>query len=490
MAEALDILLVNPGGTRKKVYQTDNLKNNLPAIEPPFWAALTAGFLRKRGHNVRILDANAENLTHEETAERIKVLNPRFADIIVYGQQPSASTQLMGEAIGLVKELKNSGLNAKIIISGPHPSALPKRTLIETESDFVAEGEGFYTLLGLLENNELSKIPGLWYRKDGKILFNPRAEIIKDVTSELSEVAWDLLPMDKYLAHNWHCLDDLGSRNRYASIYTTLGCPYNCSFCCIQAPFKAHSYREFSPEWVLRQIDMLVKDYNVKNIKFIDELFVLNPEHFIPIADGLIKRDYRVNIWAYARIDTVKEEYLEKLKKAGFNWFALGIESGNEGVRKSVQKGRFDQANIYDVVKKIKDAGINIIGNYMFGLPDDDFDTMQQTLNLAQDLNCEFANFYSVMAYPGSRLYNEAVEKGLKLPESWIGYSQHSYECLPLSTSKISAKEVLKFRDYAFDAYHKNPRYLNMIEKKFGIEARKHIEEMTQHKLKRKLLGD
>lgn len=490
MTDKLDILLVNTGSTRKKVYQTDNLNNNLPAIEPPFWAAITASFLRKKGYNVMILDANAENLTHEETAERIKLLNPLFVDIIVYGQQPSASTQLMGEAISLVKELKSKELNAKIVVSGPHPSALPKRTLIETGSDFVAEGEGFYTLLGLLENNELSKIPGLWYWDSGKIFSNPRAELIADLTSELGDAAWDLLPMNKYLAHNWHCLDDLGSRNRYASIYTTLGCPYNCSFCCIQAPFKAHSYREFSPEWVLRQIDILVKDYNVKNIKFIDELFVLNPEHFIPIADGLIKRNYGVNIWAYARIDTVKEEYLEKLKRAGFNWLALGIESGNEGVRKSVQKGRFDQTNIYDTVKKIKDAGINIIGNYMFGLPDDDFGTMQQTLNLAQDLNCEFANFYSVMAYPGSKLYNEAVEKGLKLPESWIGYSQHSYECQPLPTSKISAKEVLEFRDYAFDAYHKNPRYLNMIEKKFGIEARRHIEEMAKDKLKRRLLDN
>ena len=210
----------------------------------------------------------------------------------------------------------------------------------------------------------------------------------------------------------------------------------------------------------------------------------------MPIAEGLIERDYGVNIWAYARIDTVKEEHLEKLKKAGFNWLALGIESGNDGVRKSVHKGRFDQINIHDVVKKIRNAGINVIGNYMFGLPEDDLGTMQQTLSLAQELNCEFANFYSVMAYPGSRLYNEAVEKGLKLPSSWIGYSQHSYECQPLPTNKISAKEVLEFRDYAFNEYYKNPDYLNMIEKKFGIEARKNILEMTNHKLKRKLLGN
>src|SRR3989338_11346594 len=98
-----DLLLVNAGNTRKKVYQ--DLSKSFSAIEPPFWAALTAGFLRKRGYNVAILDANAENLTHEETAERIKILNPRLVDIIVYGQQPSASTQLMGEVLSLTKEI-------------------------------------------------------------------------------------------------------------------------------------------------------------------------------------------------------------------------------------------------------------------------------------------------------------------------------------------------------------------------------------------------
>src|SRR3989338_1976391 len=102
--DKIDLLLVNIGGSiRKKVYQ--NLSKSFSAIEPPFWAALTAGFLMKRGYNLGILDANAENLTHEETAERIKILNPRLVDIIVYGQQPSASTQLMGEVLSLTKEI-------------------------------------------------------------------------------------------------------------------------------------------------------------------------------------------------------------------------------------------------------------------------------------------------------------------------------------------------------------------------------------------------
>jgi anaerobic magnesium-protoporphyrin IX monomethyl ester cyclase len=493
MSNNLDLLLVNVGGTKKDIYQ--DLSKDFSAIETPFWAAMTADYIRDKGFEVKILDANAENLDFKETAEIIKNYNPKLTNIVAYGQHPSASTPLMSGIGKLCKEIKKVSPSLEIVLSGLHPSAFPEKTLTEEYTDFVAQGEGFHTLLGLLNEKDLSEIPGLWYKKNNKPFSNLPSPLIKDLTSELKGIAWDLLPMNKYKAHNWHCLDDLESRKSYASISTTLGCPFNCDFCCINTPFGKPSYRAWSPEWTLNQIDILVKEYGVKNIKFIDELFVLNPNHFMPIAQGLIERDYGLNIWAYARIDTTKENYLKTLKKAGINWLGLGIESGDEGIRGGVQKGKFQENNIRDIVKIIKDNGISIGANYIFGLPDDNLKSMQKTLDLAMDLNCEWANFYCAMAYPGSRLHEQAVEQGIDLPENnkdigWEGYSQHSYKTLPLSTKNLSAKEVLKFRDEAFNEYFTNPRYLNMIENKFGINAKEHIEEMTKLKLKRKILGD
>ena len=141
---------------------------------------------------------------------------------------------------------------------------------------------------------------------------------------------------------------------------------------------------------------------------------------------------------------------MEKLNRAGFRWLALGIESGSKHVRDGVEKGRFGQEDIIKVVRKIQNAGINVIGNYIFGLPDDTLETMQDTLDLAIEANCEFANFYCAMAYPGSKLYDLALERNWALPESWIGYSQHSFETRPLPTEKLTSAEVLKFRDEAF----------------------------------------
>ena len=174
---------------------------------------------------------------------------------------------------------------------------------------------------------------------------------------------------------------------------------------------------------------------------------------------------------------------------AGFRWLALGIESGSKHVRDGVEKGRFGSIDIVKTVKDIQSAGINVIGNYIFGLPDDTHASMQETLDLALETNCEFANFYCAMAYPGSKLYTMAIENGWALPDSWIGYSQHSYEALPLRTEALTSAEVLKFRDEAFHTYFTNPRYLDMVRKKFGEEVVVHLRDMTMIKLKRKLLS-
>ena len=170
-------------------------------------------------------------------------------------------------------------------------------------------------------------------------------------------------------------------------------------------------------------------------------------------------------------------------------WLALGIESGSKHVRDGAEKS-LKSEDIIAIVRAIQAADINVIGNYIFGLPDDTQETMRETLALAQELNCEFANFYSAMAYPGSPLYTLALNSGWQLPHTWSGFSQHSYDCQPLPTATLSAAEVLGFRDKAFDEYFTHPRYLAMVKERFGMETLAHIEQMTRHKLKRRLLEE
>jgi anaerobic magnesium-protoporphyrin IX monomethyl ester cyclase len=493
----LDLVLVNPG-SRLRLYQA--LGKQLTAVENPVWAGLIATFVRRKGFSVEIVDAEADDLSPDATARRIADLNPRLVTVVVYGHQPSASTQNMTGASAIVTAIKELSPDTPVLMLGGHVAALPEQTLREEACDFVTSDEGLYGVIDLLsslresESPDLRNIRGLVYRDTGRTVANAAAPLVKDVEQEMPGIAWDLLPMSRYRAHNWHCFGDL-DREPYAAIYTTLGCPYHCSFCCIQAPFKSgekalglkesvNSYRFWSPARVLEEIDLLVTRYGVRNIKFADEMFVLHPRHVIGICDAIIERGYNLNIWAYARVDTVRDEMLDKLKRAGFNWLAFGIEAANEGVLADVDK-RYHIDEVYETVRKVKGAGINIIGNYIFGLPEDTLDTMHQTLDLALDLNCEFANFYCAMAYPGSPLYQQAQQRGWPLPATWSGYSQHAVDTLPLPTRHVPAGDVLRFRDNAFHRYFTSQPYLDLVKAKFDDATVAHIRQMTAHRLER-----
>jgi len=489
----LDILIVNVGNIRKKVYQ--ELSDNFSAIEPPFWAALTAGFIRKSGYSVEILDANAYNYSHKEATKIIEEKNPRFVAIIVFSQQANTCSPIMESVIELCDEIKKSNKDRVVIVSGWHPSALPQRTMEEVECNYIIVGEGFHAYVDLLKNKETGEILGLWYRDKGVIRNNQEPELIGNLEKELSDVAWDLLPLNKglYRAFNWLCLNDLESRDKCATIYTSLGCPYHCTFCAIHSSFKSNRVRYWSPEWVVKQLSHLYHTYGIKNINLLDEIFILKPDHYLKVAEGIINEKLPLNICAFARVDIINKipiNNLAVLKRAGVNWIKLGIESIQPEILEGVNKGIYDGEASRNVVKKLHDAGIDICANFMFGLPGDTWDSMQGSLNFAYSLNCSFPSFFCTMAPPGSELFERASELGLKLPDTWGGYAQQGYDFLPLSTDTLSAKEILAFRDYAFTAYFSNPRYLHMIELKFGKKARTHIEKMTKISLKRKILTE
>jgi len=493
----LDLVLIHPS-SRKQVYQ--GLADTLAAVEPPVWAGLLATYARKKGFSVAIFDGDADQLDGEAMASRVAELNPLLVAIVVYGHQPSASTQSMPGASAAAAAIRRREPERKVLMLGGHVAALPERTLREEAVDFVCGGEGPVTMVELLAvlkagEIDLSKVRGLYWRERGLIRHSAAAPLVQNLDEEMPAVAWDLLPMAKYRAHNWHCFGDL-PRQPYASIYTTLGCPYKCTFCCIQAPFKSgeealghsatsNSYRRWSPEAVIAQIDTLVREYGVRNLKVADEMFVLHPKHVLGICDAIIDRGYDLNIWAYARVDTVRESMIDKLRRAGFRWLALGIEAASEHVRDEVHKG-FGQAEIRRTIFALRAAGIRVIGNFIFGLPEDDAATMQATLDLALDLECDFVNFYSTMAYPGSPLYKTAVEHGWALPESWSGYSQHSIDTLPLPTKHLPARDVLRFRDQAFQRYFSDERVLTFMAERFGVANTDHIRDMTAKKLERR----
>ncbi|MFC1828899.1 B12-binding domain-containing radical SAM protein [Thermodesulfobacteriota bacterium] len=481
-----DIALIKPGSQKQLYGDLSNFK--LTAIEPPLWAALLASYLRKLGYSILLYDAEVENWSYEETAQKIIDEKPILAAVIVSGTNPSASTMNMTGASKIISHIKHSNPEIKTLLGGLHPSALPAQTISEENVDFVCQGEGFNTLPQLIDAIKAGTnnfpIDGLWYKKGGQAISNPRPTVMKDL-DKLPMPAWDLLPMQKYRAHNWHCFDHIDDRQPYAVLYTSLGCPFNCTFCCINSLFGKRTIRYRSLDKVIEELDVLVSTYGIKNVKIIDEMFALDEKRVVSLCDLIDERGYDLNMWAYARVNTVTEKMLSRMKAAGINWVAYGFESGSERVIRNVTKG-YRMEHVEKVVQMTYDLDMHICANFIFGLPEDDLDSMNETLKLMLDINAEWANIYCAMAYPGSKLYEMALENEWPLPETWQGYSQYAYESLPLPTHHISGGQVLSFRDYAFETYYHNPRYLNMMNKKFGPETVSHIQKMAKNKLKRK----
>jgi len=500
----LDVLLVHPNAA-EQIYQ--DLSKNHSAIEPPIWAGMLANHCRVNNLGAAILDCEALGLSWEESAKIITENKARLVCFVVYGQQPSASSQNMTGAVGTAKLVKQFEPDTIISFVGGHIAALPKETLEEDCIDIVFLNEGVYALSNLLKTDlsleQIKNVKGIGYRENGFAILNDPERIVPKAMLEqdLPGIAWDLLPdFTKYRTSGWHGWANNAECAPFASLYTSLGCPYKCSFCMINIINRTSNlpmitsqdsaaFRWWNPEFIIKQFDLFAKN-NVRNIKIADELFVLNPNHFMKICDLIIERGYDFNIWAYSRVDTCKPQYLDKLRKAGVLWLGLGIENPNQSLRQEIHKDHFVDVKITDLMNDMRNAGIYIGANYIFGLPMDTHESLQNTLDFAMNNITENTNFYCAMAYPGSPLYKTALAEGWDLPKNYVGYSQHSYETLNLSNSNLTSAEILAFRDHAFMKYNSNPVYLDFLENKFGKPARENLENTLKIKLKRKLLGD
>ena len=508
-----DVLFIAPGNA-KGIYQ--DLSNNYAAIESPRLALLLAESCRSVGYSVNIMDVNAEKSTHQQAFDRIIDVSPRFIVFVVYGQNVNAGTTGMSGATALSNFIKSKDGNYPIVYIGSHVQALPIDTLNNEDSiDIVCTNEGVYALRNLLKIEEinpvsLSKIKGIGYRNfDGVKLTDPEKVVPQErMDIDLPGYAWDLLPykekpFDLYRSPMWHAEYDFNKRTPYATIQTSLGCQFKCEFCMINIINRddneeigvAGNYslmRYWSTDFVIKEFDKLL-EMGVRTIRIIDEMFLLNPRYYIPLCEKLAKRntDDSLRMWAYSRIDTIKRPGILKLvRNAGIKWLCLGIESGDRNVRLEVSKGKFEDVNIRDIVKQVHDADIEVMANYIFGLPKDSKSSMKKTFDLSLELCTAGWNTYAAMALPGSQLYKNAVKEGYKLPENYEAYSFHAYNTQPLPTEYLTPEEVLEYRDRCYSEYHTYIPFLKKIEKKFGTKAMENIKKMATVKLKRRILGD
>ncbi|MEK6820439.1 MAG: radical SAM protein [Nanoarchaeota archaeon] len=433
------VLLIQPNYRRIYAYAKSK---KLTPIFPPIGLAYIAAVLKKKGIEVKILEANAFNLSHEQIKKQIEEEKPDIVGI-------TATTSLIEEAHDIAKLCDKK---IKVVIGGIHASSLPQETLEKFERfDFLIRGEGEFTMLELAEGKEIEKIKGLSYRKGKKIIHNKPRELIENLDG-LPFPARELLPMGRYVS--------VGAKQQPSDyILSSRGCPYGCIFC---ADYLVHGrmFRYRSPENVIKEVEFL-HEKGIKEFDFIDDNFTLLPERVKEICDLMIKKGLdRDMIWRCSngiRIDSVDLELLKKMKKAGCYMVSLGIESGNERILKNIKKS-ISLEKVREAVKLCRAAGIETRGLFMFGNLGEDEKTMQDTINFAKSLDLDTATFHITIPFPNTEYWKIIKEEGEIYPKNYRDYI--AYGNVIFQHGNLNEETLIKMQKKAYREFYFRPRII------------------------------
>ena len=378
--------------------------NRVQGVYPPLGIAYVASTLEKFGHDVRILDSRALNLTAEETKKHIEKFNPDVVGITCMSSTIKGSL----EAAYLTKQVSKGIVT---VMGGPQVFIYPKETTNYDFVDFGIAGEGEIIMPELLEaldgKKKLGEIDGLVYKKNG-IKFNPAKRYVKDLDS-LPFPARHLLPNYKYFS--------ILSDHPFTTLITSRGCPFRCGYCFRKKLDRIVRYR--SAKNVVDEIQYCLEKWKFREIWFYDDTFTMNKRHAAQICKEIIDRGLDFKWEAVTRVDCVSRGMLRLMKKAGCRMVRYGIESGDQETLNIMKKGiTLEQAK--KATKWTRETGMESFCFFMIGYPNEDEKKIKNTIDFAKNLNIDWAMFSNVTPYPSTDLLELAYEKGLlKDREYW-----------------------------------------------------------------------
>lgn len=415
--------------------------NQIP-FSPPLSLLYIASTLEKEGHTVKLIDVIFEKYPIEKIRRMLSSIDVVIFNIIPGNQKESAS---------LAQFIHDNQPDIPIIIHGLYCTTYPKGALHDVPAaNICIEGEGEHIInpiIKIIENGKsLSNIPGIFYRK--KSLIKPGAK-----KSDIKNL--DSLPFpSRHLVKNY----DYGMVNgihlckpQSTSILASRGCPYNCYFC--SNKLRNGEYRQRSPENVLKEFHEIQKDYNSVMIE--DDNFLADSRWAGKVLDGLIKNHSDLELFiAGARVDSANKELYHKMAKAGVKFISFGIESGNQDVLNFYNKN-ITLPKIRKAVTLAQEMNIITSGCFIFGAPIETKEHLKNTLNFSLSLPLDLALFRQLTYQRGSKMWEEAVAKGL--------IDKDNYYCFVGSGKtaiNFTDKELSDYCSYAFKRFYFRPTYL------------------------------
>ena len=442
----MNILLISPN----YILNTENMYGGK---FPPLGLLSIASMLIQEGHSVELIESN--NYNQKDITKKISEINP---DLIGF----SVNSLTYASSLKVIQRVKELHPDVAIMIGGPHVTAEPGKVLSSGYIDFAIRGEGEQTCVELVkqleDNQDIEKVLGISYRKNGKVVHNPVRPLISNL---------DSLPFPAY-----HLLGDIScygikretNLKPVLTCMTSRGCPFACIFCCTKlATGRAGNWRGHSVGYVVNLIEYLIKVFGIKELSIQDDCFTYDMERVELICDELIKRGLDKKIcWRAGngtRADTVTKSLLKKMKNAGCYHIGYGMESGNQEILSKNGKGETLE-QIRDAAVWSKQAGIRTNGSFIIGLYGDTEKTMHETIEFAKSLPLDQASFNIMQPYIGSVFYNIVKKRGRFLisPEDPEYYSCKKGAVFELGG--CTANLMNRMQKIAYKKFYYRPSYI------------------------------
>lgn len=424
------VLLINPsysssyGGTKVKVVNP---------IFPTLGLATIAAVPLQKGHKVEILDLSWRPYDVELIRNRVLQTKPDIVGI-------SATTPLMNQLRDISVLVKDISKNIFVVGGGPHPSALPEETLQETMLDAVLVGEADYTFADICDSYSLSDISGISYREDSQIFSTrPRSPIAN--LDELPMPAWHI-----YNIKDYYKISRLLCRRRpTTTVEFSRGCVFRCDYCASKITLSL-GYRKKSPERCAEEVKHL-NTLGYREFILADDIFTSDQKWAKQVCETISSTGVDM-VWACSngiRVEGADDNLFWAMKKAGCYQVSFGFESGNDEVLKAFGKGgRATVKQARKAVKMARNAGIDVNGYFMVGLSADTEKTMQETIELARTLPLDMMKCSICIAFPGTKMFNNYVDKGLVRSFNWDEYMTYTEKDL-FAHEKLSFEVIQRY---------------------------------------------
>ncbi len=415
----LNILLIIPPTDLAASY--GNLKDFSNPV-PSLGLAYLASMLRREGHQVSILDAYVREMSVEQVVQHVASQRPNVVGLSVLTTSAGVSEQVLIALSQTLPEVKR-------VAGNMHAAIFYEDYVKQGLVDAVVFREGEYTMLELVQawetGADLAGVQGIAFSRDGQVVVNAPRPFI-DNLDELPFPAWDLYDYSLYKTDPRTAVKGFEKQHE-TQILATRGCPNQCTFCSSRTDRSLGSrYRMRSPQNIVDEIECMLDLLGSHVFSFMDLAFPLVQKHAMAVCDGIIARGlHRKVVWfTECRVKPLEMEMLVKMKEAGCVRLCFGIESGNDSTLRRLKKA-FTVQDIRRAVKMAHQAGLEVDGMFMLGLPGESMEEARQTVRLASEINVRFAIFNLFVPYPGCLLYDELNEQNTIHYQSWLDFSSY-----------------------------------------------------------------